>query len=416
VSRVLLSAYACEPGRGSEPGVGWSWATELAGLGHHVTVVTRTANLRAIEQATRPMKTLRFIYYDLPSWLQRRRKWRGGKAFYYILWQWFAVRQIRLLYPSLPFDVVQHVTYVSARYPSFLGSLGIPFLFGPVSGGESVPPTLRAGFSAGQRWREWLRDISNFFVTLDPLMRRTFRQAERILVTRDTAKLVPQRWRHKCTVRLAVGLAEQSLTSTDYWPKRNRNDLRLLYVGRLLEWKGVHIALRAVREARQVYPDIRFTIVGIGPANEKLVALSHELGLDRIVRWVSWLPQTALIEHYREADLLLFPSLRDSGGQVVLEALAHGVPVICTDLGGPGLIVNENCGRVLLTADRNTQQLASDMAAAVIEVALVPNILESLSYGARARVHEFNFQELVESVYPRPLARAPRQVWQAHCH
>jgi glycosyltransferase involved in cell wall biosynthesis len=390
--------------------VGWSWATELARLGHPVTVITRAVNRRAIEQeAPRLTRTISFVYYDLPPWIQHWRSYPGGKALYYVLWQWFVVRRIRQLFPRLPFDVVQHVTYVSARYPSFMAALGIPFWFGPVSGGEAVPLLLRAGFSAGQRRREWLRGISNFLVALDPLMRRTFRQAERILVTRDTLVLVPRRWRYKSAVRLAIGLSEHNLPASNCQAKPSARDLRLLYVGRLLEWKGVDIALHAVDQVRRSHPDIRFTIVGDGPAKGSLAALSRELGLQAIVHWVGWQPQNALVEHYRATHMLLFPSLRDSGGMVVLEALAHGVPVVCTDLGGPGLIVNPTCGRAMATVGRSPELLASDMAAALLEIVAVPNMLESLSYGARVRAREFHFQDLVRSVYPaasaRPMAR-----------
>ena len=90
-----------------------------------------------------------------------------------------------------------------------------------------------------------------------------------------------------------------------------------------------------------------FTIVGDGPARSGLQRLAAELGVNDAVRWVPWVPHAELHEHYYQHDVLLFPSLRDSGGMVVLEALAHGLPVVCTDLGGPGVIVNERCGRVV---------------------------------------------------------------------
>ncbi len=111
---------------------------------------------------------------------------------------------------------------------------------------------------------------------------------------------------------------------------------RLLYVGRLLEWKGIDLALHAVSQLKQSHPGIRFTIVGDGPASTRLHKLAEELGLSEIVEWVRWVPHTLVQEYYRSADVFLFPSLRDSGGMAVLEAMAHGLPVVCTDLGGPG--------------------------------------------------------------------------------
>jgi glycosyltransferase involved in cell wall biosynthesis len=383
--------------------VGWSWATELARIGHEVTVITRADNRLAIEHATqRATQNLTFIYYDLPRWVQRRRRYPGGKSLYYVLWQWFAVRHLRQLFPTLPFDVVHHVTYVSARYPSFMGSLGIPFLLGPVSGGEGVPPRLRSGFSAGQRCRERLRDLSNFLVPFDPLMRRTFRQADRILVTRDTLALVPRRWRHKCEIQLAIGLSGPYLFDAKCIPQRGVHTPRLLYVGRLLEWKGLAIALRAVSRIKHSYPGLRFLIVGEGPARSQLAKLSSQLGLSDIVQWASWLTQEELEKHYRAADLLLFPSMRDSGGMVVLEALAHGVPVLCTDLGGPGLIVNETCGCAVATTGQNQEQLASKFADALREILDTPDLLDSLATWARARARLFNFQTLARLVHPAP--------------
>jgi len=402
MARILLSAYACEPDRGSEPQVGWSWATELARLGHQVTVITRAANRRTIEaHSDRLPQNLGFVYYDLPTWMQRVRRGPGGKQLYYVLWQWFAARAVRQRFPSLGFDVVQHATYVSARYPSFMGSLGIPFYFGPVSGGEAVPTMLRTGCSPWERCREAIRDISNALVRFDPLMRRTFRQASRILVTHDTLPLLPQSVRHKAEPTLTIGLPARAPESTNerevfHCPAR----LHLLYVGRLLEWKGVDIALHALSMMRPAYPNVDFTIVGDGHAAARLQRLCRTLELEDVVRWAGWAPQIKLADYYRHAHLLLFPSLRDSGGMVVLEALFQDLPVVCTNLGGPGLIVNRTCGRAIATAGRTREQLARGIADALLEMVSIPGLLETVSRGARTRAREFSIERLVRSVYP----------------
>jgi glycosyltransferase involved in cell wall biosynthesis len=412
VARILLSAYACEPGRGSEPGVGWSWATELAQLGHAVTVITRADNRSAIEQD--PLSAacgLTLIYYDLPQWMRRCRRCAGGKQIYYVLWQWFAVRYLRTLFCPLPFDVVHHVTYVSARYPSFMGLLGIPFFFGPVSGGEGVPPRLRSGFSAGTRCRERLRDLSNFLVPFDPLMRHTFRRAERILVTRDTLALVPRRWHRKCEIQLAIGLSSSYLSNARSVEKPAARPPLLLFVGRLLEWKGIAVALRAVSAIHQHYPRLRFVIAGDGPTRTRLAKLSHQLGLENVVEWAGWRTQPELEQHYRAADLLLFPSMRDSGGMVVLEALAHGLPVLCTNLGGPGQIVNDTCGRAVPTSGLNHEQLADKFAQALCELLDAPDRMDSLSDWASARARQFDFHNLARLIHPQPALRSrARQV------
>ena len=397
MAQILLSAYACEPDRGSEPAVGWSWAVELARSGHQVWVLTRAGNRAAIER--RPSPDLNFIYYDLPRWMQTWRAGFTGKRLYYVLWQWFAARHIRKLFPEMPFDVVQHVTYVSVRYPSFMGSLGIPFYFGPVSGGEKVPARLRKSLPLGERLREWLRDRSNRLIARDPLLRRTFRQSDKIIVTRDTVPIIPQRWRHKCEVQLAIGLTSEYLNQAAA-PYRSSRCFRLLYVGRLLDWKGVDIALRAVHQLKQWGLNVQFTMVGDGPARARLTNLAERLGLAEIVNWSGCIPQYAVEVQYHSADVFLFPSLRDSGGLAVLEAMAHGLPVVCTDLGGPGVMVNDRCGRVAPGLHGSSEELVSVCAGAVREIMTTPGLRERLARGARTRARDFNFQHLVRSIYP----------------
>ena len=336
MSRILLSAYACEPGKGSEPEVGWLWATELADAGHEVWVITREANRHAIEMGLRePAKPrLHFMYCDLPQWARRWKRGARGVHLYYALWQWGAYLAARRLTREVDFDCVHHVTFVGVRAPSFMGLLGLPFFLGPVSGGESVPKALRAGMTRRAKWRESVRDVANRAIHADPIMRSSFRRAERILLaTPESLRLVPATFQEKCTVQLGIGLSREYLGWTGRKRKTPDSRLRLLYVGRLLEWKGLDLAMHAIRRLRDRGVRVRFTIVGDGPAREALQRLAAELGVEQDVRWVAWLPHDQLHEHYYQHDALLFPSLRDSGGMVVLEALAHGLPVVCTDRG-----------------------------------------------------------------------------------
>lgn len=403
MARILLSAYACEPGRGSEPALGWGWATELVRAGHQVWALTRADNRPAIERdALAADPNLHFVYFDLAPWAQRCRK-SFGKILYYVLWQWCAARYIRKRFPALPFDVVQHVTYASGRYPSFMASLGIPFYFGPVSGGETVPRGMRSSFSVAQRCREWLRDLSNFVVPHDPVMRWVFQRADKLLVTPDTLSLVPPRWRDKCHTQLAIALTSEYLHH-DYVPTTHGGiEYRLLYVGRLLEWKGIDLALQAVSQLRQSQAGTRFTVVGDGPASRRLHKMAKELGLSEIVEWVRWVPHNRVQHYFRTADVFLFPSLRDSGGMAVLEAMAHGLPVVCTDLGGPGVIVNQYCGRVVATAHKSRAQLVSGLAEALQEIVTTPALHDSLAAGASARARQFRFENLVTSLH-QPVA------------
>ena len=402
MASILLSAYACEPGKGSEPAVGWMWATELAALRHEVWVITRETNREAIEAdpAHRRAGNLHFVYCDLPAWARGWKELPGALYLYYFLWQWLAFRTARRLTREQHFDCVHHVTFVSLRAPSFMGLLGIPFYFGPVSGGERVPPRLRSAMSLQARAVEWLRDGANLLVRFDPLMRMAFRRAEHLYLTSwDSLALLPTRYHHKCSVQLAVGVTREQLGFSRRKTTCNTSTLRCLYVGRLLEWKGIEVALRAMRRLAEQAVPVRFTLVGDGPARARLQQRAQQLGIVSELTWIPWLPHADVQRQYEDHEVLLFPSLRDSGGMAVLEALAHGLPVVCLDLGGPAAIVNDSCGRVVPTTGRSLDEISQAVAQQLSELAGNPGLRHGLSINARRRAWDFEFGQLVKRIY-----------------
>jgi glycosyltransferase involved in cell wall biosynthesis len=402
MSRILLSAYVCEPGTGSEPAVGWSWATHLAALGHDVWVITRTSNRDAIESSTQPAlyPGLHFIYCDLAASLRRCKAFPGFFYLYYFLWQLLAFARARTLNRGLRFHYVHHVTFVSMRAPSFMGWLGIPFYFGPVSGGERVPPVLRRSMSPRARAFERLRDCANLIVRFDPLMRLTFKKAARIYLTSQASlHIVPAPYRDKCVVQFAVGLQRTQLGFSSRRIAPHDGKLRCLYLGRLLEWKGLRLALFAIRRLKAQGAPVYLTLIGDGPARLMLRCLAQTLNIQDRVEFHPWMPHSQVQQQFKQHHVLLFPSLRDSGGMAVLEALAHGLPVVCTDLGGPATIVSNQCGRVISTPGRNDQQVAAAFADQLLTLARNRGLLDRLSINARRRAWDFDFATQVEHVY-----------------
>jgi glycosyltransferase involved in cell wall biosynthesis len=404
--KILLSAYACEPGKGSEPGVGWHWARAIAGLGHETWVLTRAHNRPAIEAETArhpAPSNLRFVYYDLPRWAAWWKKGHRGIRLYYVLWQWGAYRSAREVHGRIRFDIVHHVTFVSVRQPSFMGNLGIPFIFGPVAGGEAAPWRLRFGYS-GRGWViDGLRDLSNFLIRIDPLMRRTFRQAQLIYTTtEETYAILPKRYQVKTHVQLAVGNdgPPPSDTPTDTSHAAvSGSGFRLLYVGRFLYWKGMHLGLPAFAGLLRNCPDARLTLVGNGPEERRWRALAAALGVEMNIDWLPWVSQSDLPKIYIGHDVLFFPSLHDSGGMVVLEALRHGLPVVCMDLGGPGVMVDETCGRVIRTQGRGRDTVVNGLTHVLTDLAQDPAARARLASGAWDRVRQFDTRTAVRRVY-----------------
>lgn len=398
--KILLSAYACEPDKGSEPGIGWNWAIELARLGHEVWVLTRANNKASIEAVSSDCEEfgkLNFLYYDLPTWARWWKKGGRGIRFYYLLWQVGAYRIAKHMHREMRFDLVHHITFGLVRQPSFMGGLGIPFIFGPVAGGERAPWKLRFGYGIRGWLLDGLRDMANSFVKFDPFMWYTFRKATKIYATSEqTRNLIPSIFRNKTCIQLAIG-----------WDGNNKSEghkekdhiVRVLYVGRFLYWKGLHLGLAAFAKLLESIPNARFTLVGKGSEEKKWKKLVDKLDITDNVDWVSWVDQNNLTELYQQHNVFLFPSLHDSGGMVVLEAMSFGLPVICLDLGGPGVMVNETCGYKINTIGCPETKVVDSLSDALIKFFEDAEQRKYLIKGALKRANEINWRSLVKSVY-----------------
>ncbi len=104
---------------------------------------------------------------------------------------------------------------------------------------------------------------------------------------------------------------------------------------------------------------------------------------------------------YASHDALLFPSLHDSSGNVVLEAMSHGLPVICLDLGGPGIMVDESCGQAIKTDGRSYDKVAEDLSKALVAIANNPEHYKNMSVGVFARAKEYEWSKIVKNVYAK---------------
>ena len=410
--KVLLSAYACEPDKGSEPGVGWQWALEIARLGHEVWVLTRANNRANIEKAllnSPPIDNLKFLYYDLPSWSLAQR-WKKGERrihLYYLLWQWGAYLLAKKVHKVEQFDKVHHITFVTIRQPSFMGNLGIPFTFGPVSGGERAPWRLRTGYSIFNWMWEGLKDFSNLLIKVDPLMRRTFKQAERIYVTSHwNLSIVPREYRQKTSVLLPIGFNAdelQGLTAKRTSNPETNDNFRILYVGNLLYMKGMHLGIAAFAQLLKKIPFARLTLVGSGPEEQQWKSLAERLGVNDNIEWIPRQDRQKLSEIYSAHDIFLYPTVQDPGGIVMLEALAHGLPVVCLDQQKTGIMVDETCGVSVEINHLNKRQVIRAMSNSLAQLAQDPKRLRQLSEGALLRAQEFCWSKAVSQIYPEIL-------------
>jgi glycosyltransferase involved in cell wall biosynthesis len=386
--KVLLSAYACEPGKGSEPGIGWNWVRQIARFAE-VWVITRSNNREAIEKALaeEPLPNVHWVYFDLPRWARFWKKGQRGVHLYYYLWQVGIYFLARRLHRQVGFDLVHHVTFGNYWLPSFLALLPVPFIWGPVGGGESAPRAFYKTFSLRGRIYEFLRDIARWIGEHDPFTRMIPRKASIALATtNETAKRLTRLGARRVEVLSQVALPSAEIGELSSIPPHLNSPFRLISLGRLLHWKGFHLGLCAFAQLVQEFPNSEYWIVGDGPERKNLEQLARKLGIIDKVRFWGALPRSEALKKLAESDVLVHPSLHDSGGWVCVEAMAAAKPVICLDLGGPDLQVTEETGFKIPA--HAPEQVIEDIAEAMKKLAQNSKLRVRMGEEGRKRVWE----------------------------
>ncbi len=386
--RVLVSAYACEPDRGSEPGVGWHWSRQLARR-HDVTVLTRTNNRAAIESAVRaqPGPHPRFEFVDLPAWARWWKRGQRGIYLYYWLWQRAALRAARRLHAARPFDVAHALTFGNLWLPASVARLPVPFIWGPLGGAERVPPSLRADLPLRGRAQERLRDlVLGWTLDFSPSFRRTAGRARLILArTPLTEAALAKRYRPVVEPLLETAVDEALLATGADGDGAGREPKLVVMAGRLLHWKGMHLGLDAFARVRAQHPDARLEIIGDGPCGDALRRRCRAPDLESGVLFTGALPRAALLQRFRRASVFLQPSLKDAGAWVMFEAMACGLPSVYLDHAGPAEIADASCGIAVPIGDRDT--VVRGLADGVGALLDAPSRARALGTGAQARLH-----------------------------
>jgi glycosyltransferase involved in cell wall biosynthesis len=306
-----------------------------------------------------------FHFVGLPKWMTPFLRFMGGLHIYAYLWQWAAYFAARRLHRHIRFDLTHHLTYTNDWMASIIGArLSVPFVRGPGGGAHRIPKAFVKQFSLRARLSEQMRSFGQWLFRHDPFFYLGQRRASAILACNyEALESIPRRWREKVRLLSVNGISGEELAAPDSAPLPHAR-FQVLSAGRLVPLKGFDLALRAFRIFAEKHSDAELTIVGNGPELMRLQNLIHELGLEGNARIEEWMPRERLLDAMRSCDVFLFPSLRDGGGLVVVEAMAAGKPVICFDLGGPGLHINETCGFKIsaITPEQSVGEMASALA------------------------------------------------------
>ena len=401
--KILLSAYACEPNLGSEPGVGWNWAIEIKKLGHEILIITRKNNKKVIEKELLTNKILNkknFYYFDLPKFFKVLKKIiPAGVNLYYYLWQYYLYQKLKGENFVKNFDIIHHITFGVFRHPSFLWKFNKKFIFGPVGGYELMPKIIKKNLSIRNRLNENLREISNFFFLKFDSNLKDFLNSKRIIFfskTKDTKYNLKKYYNKNIFISSEIGI------DTKYEKKVIiRKEIKnFLFIGRSLYWKGGDILIDAFNLALKKNKNIRLSFYTEGREKNNWKRKVSDYNLGQYIKINGWVNHSKMNSIYKSNDVFIFPSLHDSSGNVLLEALSNSLPVLCLNIGGPGKIITSNCGiKVNINQKSTEQSIVKQLSNNIIKITKNRKLYSKLSKGALLRAKSMSWKQAVKNIY-----------------
>lgn len=394
--KVLVIAEAANPEWVSVPLIGWSLAQALGAVNdtHLVTqirnrdAIIRSGLVEGVDFTAVDSEAIAGPMYKVARVLRmgKGKGWTMTTAinalsypyFEHLVWKKFGA-DIR----AGCYDVVHRITPLTPTTVSPLARkcarVGVPFMVGPLNGGVPWPK----GFDAERRReREWLSYVRGVYKML-PGRQTMLRNTAAILVgSRFTQSEIPARFKDKTAYipENAVDPARFSRVAT----QDTTGPLRAAFVGRLVPYKGADMAINAALPFLKS-GQMTYDIVGDGPMRAELEALVLEQGIGAAVRFHGHQPHEKVQEVLSNAHILLFPSVREFGGGVVLEAMALGVVPVIVDYAGPGELVTSDTGLTVPIGPR--AEIITTLSHVLTSLVQDRTCLGPMGHAARARVH-----------------------------
>ncbi len=408
--RVLMSAYQCGPGMGSVSQIGWEWYSRLAKR-IPLTLLTHVRNREALENAGAPLPGTEILYVDT--------EWFAGPLFRaackifptsqhavfmissldFFLYDHQALQLLRRT-EARHWDVIHAVTPVSPLAATRLHQLGLPLVVGPWNGGLPTPTGFPEMMKSDSAWFYRIRSIGKWINRWAGCTRKA---SVLLSATHHTDESIPVDGRLK-TERLCENAVDLSL----FYPGEQLKDpgpnqpLRVICVSRLVPFKAISLLLEAVAVVRNRFP-IQLTIVGDGPLRNALQAEARHRSIESITHFTGNLPLKTVADLLRQSHLFCLPSVRESGGAVLLEAMACALPVVAANHGGPAELVDDTVGQ-LLSAE-GPERLVRDLVEAFENYAMFPELWRERGRTGRRRVEQQHNWEAkidrMEEIYQR---------------
>ena len=395
--KVLINAYACSPGMGSEPGMAWNWVKNLAKF-CELYIITEGEFRERIEAVVPTLEqgaNMHFYYNPVSDEIRKmcwnQGDWRFYK--YYRQWQWKTYLIAKDICEKERIDVLHQLNMIGFREPGYLWKLskenGVPFVWGPIGGLKQFPTAYLK--EAGLKMQLFMR-LKNFLNIWQ------LKHEKRVDEALKTAKLlissIPDSYRalkkYKGLESIVIPETGCFLSEDISTSRFDTEEFHIMWVGKFDFRKQLPLALQAVALAKN--PKLKLDVYGSGSVGQVEMAkrMGEELGISQQVIWYGNQKNDVVMEAMRKAQLFFFTSVNEDTSTVVLEAVSNRLPVVCFDACGMSAVIDASVGRKIALSQPS--QSAHDFARILNELEGNRALLKQLSENCRQRQMELSWE------------------------
>lgn len=401
--KILINAYACSPGMGSEPGMAWNWVSNLAKF-CELYIITEGEFREKIEEVVPTLeqgKNMHFYYNPVTDEIRKmcwnQGDWRFYK--YYREWQWKTYLMAKEICSSEHIDVLHQLNMIGFREPGYLWKLSkesdVPFVWGPIGGLKQFPLAYLQGAGLKMKLFNRLKNILNVWQ-----LKHEKRVDEALKTARLLVSSIPDSYR---AIKKYKGLESIVIPETGCFlsediptDRFDEKELHVMWVGKFDFRKQLPLALRAIAIANN--PNIVLDIYG-GGSDEQIASakrVADLLGITEKVVWHGNQPNDVVMNAMHKAQVFLFTSVSEDTSTVVLEAVSNRLPVLCFDACGMAAVIDDKVGRKVALS--NPAQSATDFAKLLNNLEHDRNLLKQLSENCKQRQNELSWEEKAKTM------------------
>jgi glycosyltransferase involved in cell wall biosynthesis len=338
MEKIMVSAFACDPTLGSEPGVGWHWIIEMSKY-YELWVLTVREDHGSIEKKVSSYigekgtsaDNIHFIFYDIPFLYKFKSKNIMLMRIYYCLWQKFSNKIIKKIMRENGISVFHLLTYGNMIWPISKFGQQNTFIWGPTGGMDTIERSYCTHYSLKSKAFEAFRRVLIFLYRNSLTFNSKCKHAALIICKAQSAYVsIPAKYRNKAVIFTDVA----SATNIEEPCIKTGNKLIFVSSGRLDSWRGFDFLIEAFAKCHSVNPNIELYIIGNGTERKKLASLIKKSEATNYIYLTGEVSMEEYEKKVRDADVIVNTCLKEGGVTSSFDCVKFGKPLICVDTGG----------------------------------------------------------------------------------